>query len=450
MARSTRVSPVSQGRESGSAGAIRLLSESAERIQGIEDAEVGTLLERIGGSRVVLLGEATHGSSEFYRMRARITRELIERKGFSIVAVEADWPDAAWVDRYVRHASGPPAGEAPFTRFPRWMWRNREVSEFVEWLRERNAAVREPERRAGFYGLDLYSLYGSIGVVLDYLDRVDPAAARVARERYACLAPWMGNPAAYGRAAITDRYASCESEVVAMLLDVLSRRLEYAQRDGTQFLDAAQNAQLIANAERYYRIMYHGRVASWNLRDQHMFDTLATLLAFHGPESKAVVWAHNSHVGDAAATEMGELGEHNVGQLCRQAFGRDAYLVGFGTDHGTVAAASDWDEPMQVMTVRPAHPESYERLCHDTEIPAFLLALGAPARPEVREELEASRLERAIGVIYRPQTELQSHYFPASLSRQFDEYVWFDRTEAVTPLAGPATAGLPDTYPFGL
>jgi protein-L-isoaspartate(D-aspartate) O-methyltransferase len=220
--------------------------------------------------------------------------------------------------------------------------------------------------------------------------------------------------------------------------------------DGTRFLDAAQNARLIANAERYYRIMYQGSVASWNLRDQHMFDTLATLLAFHGPECKAVVWEHNSHVGDAAATEMGRRGEHNVGHLCRRAFGAGAYLVGFGTDHGTVAAAQDWDEPMEVMAVRPAHPESYERLCHDTEIPAFFLALREPARPEVRGELEEPRLERAIGVIYRPDTELASHYFPASLPRQFDEYVWFDRTEAVTPLEGPTVPGLPETYPFGL
>ena len=424
----------------------KLLREAGERLEGIEEAELGPLLERIGDARVVLLGEATHGSSEFYRMRARVTRELIEHKGFSLVAVEADWPDAAWVDRYVRHQAEPLARKAPFTRFPRWMWRNREVSEFVEWLRERNAAVRDSESHAGFYGLDLYSLYGSIGVVLGYLDQVDPAAARVARARYACLTAWMGDPAAYGRAVITDRSAGCEAEVAAMLADMLSRRLEYAQRDGARFLDAAQNARLVANAERYYRIMYRGSVASWNLRDQHMFDTLATLLAFHGPASKAVVWEHNSHVGDAAATEMGQRGEHNVGHLCRRAFGARAYLVGFGTDHGTVAAAADWDEPMEVMTVRPAHPQSYERLCHDTGIPAFFLALRDPARPEVREELDPPRLERAIGVIYRPDAEMASHYFSASLPRQFDEYVWFDRTSAVTPLPGPEAETRPTTF----
>lgn len=436
------------GRHSGAT--VALLRETAEPFTDIGDADLGALLERIGGARVVLLGEATHGSAEFYRMRARLTRELVERKGFSIVAVEADWPDAAWVDRYVRLATSRPAGPPPFSRFPRWMWRNAEVREFVEWLRTHNAAIPEPGRRLGFYGLDLYSLYGSIGVVLNYLDQVDPDAARLARSRYGCLTPWTGNPAAYGREAVTGRHAGCEDEVVATLVDLVSRRLEYAQMDGTRFFDAAQNARLIANAERYYRVMYQGSVVSWNLRDQHMFDTLASLLAFHGPGSRAVVWAHNSHIGDAAATQMGQQGEHNIGRLCRNAYGAGAYLVGFGTDHGTVAAAPDWDEPMEVMRVRPSHPESYERMCHQCGIPAFLLALGEPARPGVRDELTEPRLERAIGVVYRPDTELASHYFAASLPAQFDEYIWFDGTAAVTPLAGPVAPGLPETYPFGL
>jgi erythromycin esterase-like protein len=428
----------------------RLLTESAEAFADIEGAELGALLERIGDAKVVLLGEATHGTSEFYQMRARITRELVTRLGFTLVAVEADWPDACWVDRYVRHAPRPPSLGEPFVRFPTWMWRNREVLEFVDWLRERNGGITNPVARVGFYGLDLYSLYGSIGAVLDYLDEVDPSAARVARERYGCLAPWAADPAGYGRAALTQRHWSCENEVVAMLVDLLDRRLEYARRDGERFLDAAQNARLVANAERYYRAMYYGSVASWNLRDQHMFDTLGTLLAFHGPDAKAVVWEHNSHIGDAAATEMGVRGEHNVGHLCRQAFGEAAYLVGFGTDNGTVAAAANWDAPMEVMAVRPAHPESYERICHQSEVPAFLLPLREPARPEVREELIPPRLERAIGVIYRPDTELQSHYFQASLPHQFDEYIWLDRTAAVTPLGARPADGVPDTYPFGL
>jgi erythromycin esterase-like protein len=435
---------------SGSGSLAHLLRDSAERFDDLERWDPAALLDRIGSTRVVLLGEASHGTAEFYRMRARITRALIERAGFDIVAVEADWPDAAAIDRYVRHAPAVPAPRPPFTRFPTWMWRNREVRAFAEWLRARNATVPDPERRAGFYGLDLYSLYDSIAAVLRYLDEVDPAAARIARTRYGCLTPWSGDPAGYGRAAISASYRSCEAEAVAMLVDLLRGRVEYSARDGTRYLDAEQNARLVANAERYYRAMYYGSVASWNLRDQHMFDTLERVLAFRGPESRAVVWAHNSHIGDAAATEMGARGEHNIGHLCRQALGDDCYLVGFGTDHGTVAAADDWDEPMRVMRVRPAHPESYERVCHDTEVPAFVLPLREPARPEVPDELMAPRLERAIGVIYRPESELASHYFQATLPQQFDEYIWFDETAAVVPLGGAPAPGVPDTYPFGV
>ena len=426
-----------------------LLQETVEPFSSITEADVGSLLDRIGNARIVLLGEASHGTSEFYRMRARITRELVLRKGFTAVAVEADWPDASWIDRYVRHAGEAPGSGQPFRRFPTWMWRNAEVAEFVEWLRWHNGEVADPSRRTGFYGLDLYSMYGSIAAVLEYLDRVDPAAAQVARERYACLTPWAGDPAAYGRIALAQRQRSCEGHVVAMLADMLDRRLDYARRDGERFIDAAQNARLVANAERYYRAMYYGSVASWNLRDQHMFDTLAMLL-HTAPDTKAVVWEHNSHIGDAAATEMGQRGEHNVGRLCRRAFGPAAYMVGFGTDHGTVAAAANWDEPMEIMRVRPARPDSYEWICHLAEVPAFMLALRDPARAEVREELTPARLERAIGVIYRPDTELQSHYFQASLPHQFDEYVWLDATTAVTPLGARPVGGVPDTYPFGL
>jgi len=428
-----------------------LLRETAEPIDGIDSVGLDALLDRIGDARIVLLGEATHGSSEFYRMRARITRELIVHRGFRAVAVEADWPDAARIDRYVRHL--PPASgrqEAAFSRFPTWMWRNQEVHEFVEWLRDHNGEIADPARRASFHGLDLYSLYTSAAAVISYLEPVDPAAAQVARSRYGCLTPWERDPATYARAALTGRYRTCEREVVAVLRDLLARRLEYSLRDGERFFDAAQNARLVADAERYYRTLYYGAAASWNLRDQHMFDTLEALLAFHGPESRIVVWEHNSHVGDAAATEMAARGEHNVGHLCRAEHRDGAYLVGFGTDHGTVAAASDWDAPLEIKNVRPAHVDSYERLCHDATVPAFLLSLRYPARDAVREELLAPRLERAIGVIYRPESELASHYFHASLPAQFDEYVWFDRTVAVSALGRVSAAGMPETYPFGL
>jgi len=427
-----------------------LLRESAEPISGIDDVDLGPLLERIGKARVVLLGEATHGTSEFYRMRARITRELITQRGFNIVAVEADWPDAARIHRHVRH--DPPLREQQpaFSRFPTWMWRNGEVHDFVDWLRSWNAGLPDPARRAGFYGLDLYSLFASIEAVLRYLDGVDPPTAKLARQRYGCLSPWEQDPAVYGRAALSGQYRTCEEPVTRMLKDMLERRIEYAARDGESLLDAVQNARLVANAERYYRVMYYGQADSWNLRDRHMFDTLDLLLRYHGPEARAVVWEHNSHVGNAAATEMSARGELNVGQLCRERFGNDAFLLGFGTDHGTVAAADDWGGPMRHMAVRPAHAKSYERLFHEAGVPALLLPVGRLARPEVREELRPPRLERAIGVIYRPETELQSHYFQAVLPDQFDEYVWFDETEAVHALPAPPAEGVPDTYPFGV
>jgi protein-L-isoaspartate(D-aspartate) O-methyltransferase len=428
-----------------------LVREVVEPIDDIEGASIDALIDRMGDARLVLLGEATHGTSEFYRMRARISRELISRRGFQFVAVEADWPDAARIDDY---ALGAPRRSrhdfVPFERFPTWMWRNEEVHDFVDWLRAYNAD--SAGRRVGFHGLDLYSLFTSVGVVLTYLDEVDPTAARVARHRYGALTPWQKDPAAYGEAVLAGRYESSEHAVVAILREMLEQRLEYAQRDGDRFFDAAQNARLVADAERYYRSMYYGSVASWNLRDTHMFDTLRSLLAYYGEGSKGIVWEHNSHVGDATATEMGARGEHNVGQLCRATFGDGTYIVGFGTDHGTVAAAHNWDEPMQQMRVVPSRAESYERVFHESGVPAFALHLRNPKRRSVRDELAQPLLERAIGVIYRPDTERWSHYFHAILPRQFDEYVWFDETCAVRALAATSrrTGDLPETYPFGL
>lgn len=439
-------------------GIPELIREVAEPIQDIDSSEIDALIDRAGEARLVLLGESTHGTSEFYRMRARISRELIERRGFDFVAVEADWPDAARIDAYVL---GDPTGSGPdftpFARFPRWMWRNREVAEFVTWLRTRNLARPERSERVGFHGLDLYSLFTSIAAVISYLNEIDPDAARVARSRYGALTPWQKDPAAYGRAVLSGKYRSAEDAVVDMLKDMLRSRLDYALRDGERFFDAAQNARVVANAERYYRAMYYGSHASWNLRDSHMFDTLESLMALYGPDSRGIVWAHNSHVGNAAATEMSTRGEFNVGQLCRERFGDDVFVIGFGTDHGTVAAASNWGDPMERMRVRPARADSYERLFHESGVPAFLLHLRDPRRAAVRDELRSPRLERAIGVIYRPETELASHYFRAILPEQFDEMIWFDGTTAVTPLAtgdrpaeDSAIHDLPDTYPFGI
>ncbi|MGY4326821.1 erythromycin esterase-like protein [Bradyrhizobium sp. LB7.2] len=291
---------------------------------------------------------------------------------------------------------------------------------------------------------------GSIAAILEYLDKVDPEAAAVARERYACLTPWQKEPSTYGRAVLTAGYRKCEKAVVDQCRELLQRRIEYIAENGEDFLDAAQNARLIASAERYYRIMYYGGAESWNLRDTHMFETLGHLLDAHGPQSKAVVWAHNSHIGDARHTEMGAVrDELNIGQLCRERFGGEAALIGFGTHTGTVAAASDWGGDMEIKRVRPSHRDSYERACHDANVPRCLLDLGRDQA--VRRRLLEPRLERFIGVIYRPDTELMSHYANASLPQQFDAFVWFDETSAVTPL-GPehAKAGVPDTYPFGL
>ena len=422
----------------------RLIAECAEPIARIEDGVIDSLLERIGDARVVLLGEATHGTSEFYRMRTLITQELVLRKGFRAVAVEADWPDASAVDRYVRHRPPRPRRWAPFARFPTWMWRNWETHQLIEWLRAYNG---EGEHDVSFSGLDLYSMYVSAHEVVRYLDRVDRIAAEAARERYGRLTPWQHDPAAYGRAALLGRMQSCEADVVAMLRDLLAKRLEYAAQDGDEFFDAAQNARVVADAERYYRAMYYGAAESWNLRDQHMFDTLRSIITHRG-DGKVIVWEHNSHVGDASATEMAARGEHNVGQLCRQAFGDDVFVVGFGTDHGTVAAAHAWDEPMELMSVRPARPDSYERLCHDAGVPAFLLHLRDPVREALVDELMDARLERAIGVVYRPDTELQSHYFQAVLPAQFDEYIWFDESEAIHPLTALQPMATTETHPL--
>ncbi len=425
----------------------RLIRAAAEPLPDPDDPAFAAHFDRFASARVVLLGEASHGTSEFYRARAAITRRLVEEHGFRIVALEADWPDAASLDRYVRQRPAPPHAEPPFRRFPTWMWRNSEVEALVTWLRDWNAERAEDER-AGLYGLDLYNLSASIRAVLDYLDGVDPEAAKVARERYGCLTPWAKEPHTYGRMALTTSYSQCEAGVIAVLRELLDKQLAY---DGGGFLDATANARLVKNAEAYYRAMYYGAAESWNLRDTHMFETLQAVLDAHGPDAKAVVWAHNSHIGDAANTEMGMVrGELNIGQLCRKQFGEAAVLIGFGTHGGTVACASDWDGPLEVKAIRPSLPGSYERLAHESGVPRFLLDLRKGIHEPLRRELREPRLERFIGVIYRPETERLSHYSGASLPRQFDAYVWFDETGPVDALPTGQMPGVDDTYPFGL
>jgi erythromycin esterase-like protein len=442
------------------AGVVRGAARPLEGGPGEYDA----LLDLCGGARFVLLGEASHGTEEFYRARAEITRRLIEERGFTAVAVEADWPDAYRVNRYVRGAAADADADRAlggFRRFPTWMWRNRAVLDFVEWLRAHNASRAEGSTRAGFYGLDLYSLHTSIEAVLKYLDRVDPDAARRARSRYACFEHFGEDVQRYGYAAAFGLTESCEGEVIGQLVELRRRAADYAARDGRvaedEFFYAEQNARLVRNAEEYYRSMFRGRAESWNMRDRHMAETLGALVAHLegrvGGGARVVVWAHNSHLGDARATEMGESGELNVGQLARERYGAAAFLVGFTTHAGTVMAADDWDEPPRVKRVRPALAGSYELLFHDAGLARFLLDLRAEG--PARELLRRPRLERAIGVIYRPETERLSHYFHARLAEQFDAVLHFDETRAVEPLdaqrrAAAASDEPPETYPSGV
>jgi erythromycin esterase-like protein len=418
------------------------------------------LAARIGDARFVLIGEASHGTHEFYRIRAEITKRLIREKGFTSVAVEADWPDAYRVNRYVRGRSDDRDAEDAldgFRRFPQWMWRNADVLDFVGWLRAHNDGLPEAEK-IGFYGLDLYSLHTSIEAVLAYLRVVDPEAALRARSRYACFEHFGVDPKAYGYATGLGLAPSCEAAVVEQLTELRRSASDYAQRDGRVEPDdlffAEQNARLVHNAERYYRAMFGSRVASWNLRDRHMFETLDALVGFHasrGRREKVVLWAHNSHLGDARATELAAAGELNVGQLVRQRYGRQACLVGFLTYEGTVTAASDWDEPAERKQVRPGLAGSYEALLHETGLGNLLLDLAGSPSPVAG--LDEPRLERAIGVIYRPETERMSHYFHAALRRQFDAVLYYDRTRAVEPLerSGLWELGeVPETFPNAL
>ena len=433
----------------------RLIAGAAEPLPDIDDESFGPFFDRFGDARVVCLGEASHGTSEFYRARAAISRRLIERHGFTIVAVEGDWPDCATVDRYVRHRPARDIDFRAFERFPMWMWRNREVDSFIRWMRSHNEN-RASDRMCGFYGLDLYNLSASMAEVIKFLDKADPQLGRLAHARYGCLEPWADNPQVYGRHSLLEGYARCEVGVIQMLKDLLQKQVDCFGEECEDWLDAAANARLVKDAEAYYRIMYHGSAESWNLRDTHMFDTLNMIVAAKGPNARAIVWAHNSHIGNAAFTDMGmSRGELSIGQLVKEKWDARARLIGFGTHTGTVAAADGWDEPMRIKRVRPSLPESHERMAHDSKVPRFLLDLreGEVGR-ELREALREPRLERFIGVIYRPETERWSHYSEAILPKQFDGYVWFDETSAVTPLPGEVRPGEPaaveETYPFGL
>ena len=450
---------------------IRLAETPAEVIaRAAVDAPAGVppheaLDEVIGDARIVLIGESTHGTREFYEARAEITKWLIEEKGFCAVAAEADWPDAYRVNRYVRgEGADGSADEAlsGFERFPGWMWRNTAVRNFVGWLKAHNAAQRGGgHRETGFYGLDLYSLHRSMREVVTYLENVDPAAAQRARHRYACFDHASADDGqAYGFAAAFGAGLSCERQAVEQLVEMQRSMLDYVRRDGMSAEDehfyAQQNAQTVRDAEVYYRAMFGGRVSSWNLRDRHMAHTLEALLAHldrHGDQAPAriVVWAHNSHVGDARATEVGADGQLTLGQLARQTWGEQVRLIGFTTHSGSVTAASEWGGPAERKVVRPALNGSVEELFHEVGTPEFLISpliSRAAAEP-----LDAVRLGRAIGVIYVPATERQSHYYHVRPRDQFDAIIHIDRTTALEPLEVTSmwVAGeTPETYPSGL
>jgi erythromycin esterase-like protein/orotate phosphoribosyltransferase len=422
------------------------------------------LFDLVGDAHLVLIGEASHGTAEFYAARAAMTRRLIEEKGFCAVAAEADWPDAYRVNRYVRGRSDDATAEESlrgFERFPTWMWRNTAVADFVGWLREHNDRSGRDERaRAGFYGLDLYSLYRSVHEVIAYLDRVDPAAAARARERYACFDHFSADdPQVYGFAAAFGAGEKCEREVVDQLAELHRHAGQYAHRDGLLAEDdlfyAEQNARTVRAAEEYYRMMFSGRVSTWNLRDRHMADTLDALAGHLGRQrgrpAKIVVWAHNSHVGDARATESAASGELTLGQLARERHAGDCRLIGFTTYAGTVTAASDWAEPAERKRVRPALPESIEELLHEAGEKEYLLRFDTA--PRSAAALRSARLERAIGVVYRPETERQSHYFRARVADQFDAVIHVDETRAVEPLERSASWEQGEelqTYPFAV
>lgn len=439
--------------------AAEAIAELARPLQGTRD-DYDPILELVGDARIVLLGEATHGTLEFYRERARITKRLIQELDFNAVAIEGDWPDAYRVNRYVRNQSMDiDADEAlsGFRRFPAWMWRNVEMLRFVTWLRARNDQAREHEPDVGLYGLDLYSLHASIEAVLAYLDRMDPEAAARARSRYQCFEHFGSDAQNYGHAAAFGLSESCEDDVVRQLIDLQGQRDKLARRDGLvaedEFFYAEQNARVVKGAEQYYRTMFRGQISSWNLRDTHMADTLGALLSHLDAQlgsAKVVVWAHNSHVGDARATELGAVGEVNLGQLVRERYGDEAVNLGFTTFAGSVTAARDWGDPPARRKVTPGLAGSYEDLLHDVGVPRMLIDLRGEQATEV---LHPERLQRAIGVIYRPETERQSHYFYAHLADQFDAVVHWDETHALPPLdrgTGWDNEEVPETWPTGI
>jgi erythromycin esterase-like protein len=420
---------------------VNVIHDAAVPITDSRD-KYTSLLDKIGDARFVLMGEASHGTHEFYQTRIELTQQLIEKKGFMAVMIEGDWPDAYRIHRYVQGAGDASQSELSlddFKRFPSWMWRNTTMPPFLKWLRAHNDKSSSLINKVGFYGLDLYSLNTSMQAVIQYLKRMDPAAAKHAIQQYACFDHLNVDPQVYGYLTSSGVKKSCMNEAVAELCELQHRTFAYLQRDGIaaedEYFFALQNARLVKNAETYYRSMYEGQVSSWNIRDRHMVETIG-VLADHLEHqrlkpAKIIIWAHNSHVGDARATEMSERGEVNVGQLVREQH-TDTYSIGFSTYEGFVTAATNWDTPALRRAIVPGFTESYEELFHHVPYKNFILNMNG--NETLDHYLKIPRLQRAIGVIYRPETERLSHYYFTHLPYQFDSIIHLDKTHAVQPL----------------
>ena len=415
-------------------------------------AHLDPLIEAIGDARYVLLGEATHGTSEFYKWRTEITQQLIAQKHFSFVAVEGDWPDCYRVNRFVKGGEGNSAQDVlhAFSRWPTWMWANREVVDLVRWLRARNDRMLD-DRKIGFYGLDVYTLWDSMHAVIDYLQRVDPNAVAAARRAYSCFEPYNEDAQEYARATALVP-TSCQAEAVSALVALRSAAAEHKEDgDPESFFAAEQNAIVAKNAELYYRTMVRGGPTSWNVRDHHMMETLDRLMQHHGPYAKAIVWEHNTHIGDARFTDMGRAGMVNVGQLARQSHEKDGvWLIGFGTFKGTVIAAREWGGDMEKMTVPDARAGSYEAAMHQA-VGRDSLFIFRDEDEEATLRLREPRGNRAIGVVYDPRTEHWGNYVPTILPNRYDAFIHIEESKAVDPLhlAAVVDGEVPETFPSG-
>ena len=416
----------------------------------VAEPDLDPLIDRIGDARIVMLGEASHGTSEYYTWRQRISQRLITERGFSFIAVEGDWPDCYRVNRYVRQLAGPADAYDvlhAFARWPTWLWANEEVVSLVRWLYEHNR-TRPEESRVGFYGLDVYSLWDSMHAVLEYLERIDPDAAAVARRAYGCFDPYHDDAQQYAMATALVP-TSCEDEAVAMLRELRRRAPEYREDDAEAYFNAEQNALIARNAELYYRTMVRGGPDSWNIRDQHMAETLGRLLERYGPDAKGIVWEHNTHIGDARATDMAAAGMTNIGQIAREQWGtRDVVLVGFSGFEGSVIAATSWGAPMEEMPVPPAVHDSWEALVHQSVGDDVLILTH---ELDGARDADRPRGQRAIGVVYHPYRERFGNYVPTLLPARYDALIHLERTSALRPLHMPARLDgeVPETYPTG-